>query len=100
MVAHFRRDGPFYEMLMRKAMTHRLTSRERYRTFIDDYKHRRLEDPEIKKDAKGSEPSPRTLVGGKRREYLRDYVRWLRPHRMQLVMVFGLSLIVAGVDMI
>ena len=81
-------------------MTHRLTSRERYRKFVDDYKHRRLEDPDLKKDEASAEKSPRTLVTGKRREYLRDYVRWLRPHRAQLAMVFGLSLIVAGVDMI
>jgi ATP-binding cassette subfamily B protein/subfamily B ATP-binding cassette protein MsbA len=81
-------------------MTHRLTSRERYRKFVDDYKHRRLEDPDLKKDEASPEKSPRTLVTGKRREYLRDYVRWLRPHRAQLAMVFGLSLIVAGVDMI
>ena len=88
-------------------MTHRPTSRERYRTFVDDYSHRRLEDPDLKKDDKKDEKpeglpkeSPRRLVKGTQREYLRDYVRWLRPHRMQLALVFGLSLVVAGVDMI
>jgi ATP-binding cassette, subfamily B, bacterial len=85
-------------------MTHRLTSRERYRTFVDDYKHHRLEDPDLKpdarKDEKSAEPSPRGLIAGKRREYVRDYLRWLWPHRYQLALVFGLSLIVAGVDMI
>jgi ATP-binding cassette subfamily B protein/subfamily B ATP-binding cassette protein MsbA len=87
-------------MLKQQLMTHRLTSRERYRTFVDDYKHRRLEDPDLKKDEAPAGKSPRALVTGKRREFLRDYIRWLRPHRAQLAMVFGLSLIVAGVDMI
>jgi len=85
-------------------MTHRPTSRERYRTFVDDYKHHRLEDPDlkpdVKKDGKPAEPAPRGLFAGKRREYLRDYMRWLWPHRFQLALVFALSLIVAGVDMI
>jgi ATP-binding cassette, subfamily B, bacterial len=85
-------------------MTHRLTSRERYRTFVDDYKHHRLEDPDLKTDArkeeKPADASPRGLFAGKRREYVRDYLRWLWPHRYQLALVFALSLIVAGVDMI
>jgi ATP-binding cassette, subfamily B, bacterial len=81
-------------------MTHRPTSRERYRTFVEDYRHRRLEDPDLKKDQPSGEKPPGGLVAGKRREYLRDYLRWLRPHRVQLGVVFALSLLVAGVDMI
>ncbi len=85
-------------------MTHRPTSRERYRTFVDDYKHGRLEDPDLKKsdnkDEKPGEKPAGGLVGGKRREYLRDYLRWLWPHRFQLGMVFLLALVVAGAEMI
>jgi ATP-binding cassette, subfamily B, bacterial len=81
-------------------MTHRPTSRDRYRTFVDDYRQRRLEDPDLKKDGKPADQSAPGLVGGKRREYLRDYLRWLRPHRAQLALVFGLSIVVAAVDMI
>jgi ATP-binding cassette subfamily B protein len=81
-------------------MTHRPTSSERYRTFVDDYKHGRLEDPDLKKGETPAEKSPRGLVAGKRREYLRDYLRWLWPHRFQLASVFLLALLVAGLEMI
>src|SRR3989442_744419 len=39
---------------------------------------------------------PRT----KRRAYLREYVRWLRPYRYALAGVFALALLVAGLEMI
>src|SRR6266545_4241802 len=85
-------------------MTHRPTSSERYRTFVDDYKHGRLEDPDLKKDPGKDEAAagkpPRGLIAGKQREYLRDYLRWLRPHRFRLASVFLLALLVAGLEMI
>ncbi len=85
-------------------MTHRPTSSERYRTFVDDYKHGRLEDPDLKKDPGKDEAAagkpPRGLIAGKQREYLRDYLRWLWPHRFQLASVFVLALLVAGMEMI
>ena len=80
-------------------MTHRPSSRERYRTFVDDYKHSRLRDGEpAKADDQGAQAGP--LAGGKRREYLREYLRWLRPHRFQLAGVFALAIVVAGMEMI
>jgi ATP-binding cassette subfamily B protein len=83
-------------------MTHRPTSSERYRTFVDDYRHRRLEDPDVQKKTEdaGKDSSPGGVVAGKRREYLRDYMRWLWPHRFQLASVFLLALLVAGMEMI
>jgi ATP-binding cassette, subfamily B, bacterial len=36
----------------------------------------------------------------RRREYLREYFHWLRPHRRQLVVVFGLALLVAGLQLV
>jgi ATP-binding cassette subfamily B protein/subfamily B ATP-binding cassette protein MsbA len=39
-------------------------------------------------------------MGGKRREYLRDYVRWLWPHRYAVVGFFLLALSTAGLEMI
>src|SRR5919106_430168 len=71
-------------------------SRERYRSFVDDYKHRRLEDALEPTPASPSGP----LLAGKRREYLHDYLRWLWPHRYQLAVVFLLALLVAGLEMI
>ena len=81
-------------------MSHRPTSHERYRTFVDDYRHRRLEDPDLKKDAAAEGKPAGGLVAGRRREYLRDYLRWLWPHRFQLASVFLLALLVAGMEMI
>jgi ATP-binding cassette subfamily B protein/subfamily B ATP-binding cassette protein MsbA len=72
------------------------TSRERYRGFVQDYKQHRLEDPQQPKPASPSGP----LLAGKTREYLRDYLRWLWPHRYQLGGVFLLALLVAGMEMI
>src|SRR5262249_55028899 len=36
----------------------------------------------------------------KRREYLREYLRWLWPHRYAVVLVFVLALGVAGLEII
>ena len=73
------------------------SSRQRYREFVEDYKHRRL-------DAEGDGGSPPVPAAPsptrQRRAYLRDYLRWLRPHRYELGAVFLLALIVAGLQMI
>jgi ATP-binding cassette subfamily B protein len=79
-------------------MSHRPSSRDRYKTFVDDYRHRRLGDGEVKKA--DDKPESQTGGGGKRRQYLREYLRWLRPHRFQLAAVFALALVVAGMEMI
>ena len=81
-------------------MTHRPSSRERYRTFVDDYRHRRLGDGEPKKSGEPLEPAAQKPPAAKRREYLREYMRWLWPHRLQLAAVFVLALVVAGMEMI
>ena len=56
------------------------SSRQRYRTFVEDYRLRRLDQP-----ADGAtQPSAagvRQFAEGKHREYLRDYLNWLWPHR-------------------
>jgi ATP-binding cassette subfamily B protein/subfamily B ATP-binding cassette protein MsbA len=88
------------------------SSRRRYRLFVDDYKHRRLDDLlDERRDGKALESSEKPaeeeaptrwwrLRRGKRREYLRDYLRWLRPHRTAVVVVFVLALVRAGLEMI
>ena len=88
------------------------SSRERYRLFVEDYKHRRIDDVlEARRDGSAletpeqpaEEGAPRPwwrLRRGKRREYLRDYLRWLRPHRTAVVVVFILALVRAGLEMI
>ncbi len=92
------------------------SSRHRYREFVEDYRHRRLDD---KADAETAntpgavapEPPPASAKAkswrerlpwrrGNRREYLREYVRWLRPHRYAILAVFIFSLIGAGLEMV
>ena len=50
------------------------SSRKRYLAFVQDYKHRRLDDP-------GEAADARNQRRGKRREHLREYLRCLWPHR-------------------
>ena len=94
------------------------SSRQRYRSFLDDYRLRRLDDaaegdaPGKAAEAKEAEEAEggageapggrgrRRLLGGKRRDYLREYFRWLRPHRRGLAFVFGLALVGAGLQMV
>ncbi len=90
---------------------HPRSSRQRYRVFVDDYKHRRLDDPDnptVKREPDGDEgkqgetPAPVSPAArkAKRREYLREYLRWLWPHRYAVAAVFVLALIRAGFEMI
>jgi ATP-binding cassette subfamily B protein/subfamily B ATP-binding cassette protein MsbA len=84
------------------------SSRQRYLRFIADYKARRLDDEDDKTKKLGSGASsdpveaPVKPDGGrtKRREYMRDYVRWLWPHRFRVGFVFLLALAAAGLQMI
>jgi len=74
------------------------SSRQRYLSFVEDYRHRRLDDV-------GSSPQPETKeakpkLSAKRREYLREYLRWLWPHRFAVGALFVLALIGAGLQMI
>ena len=85
------------------------SSRQRYRGFVQDYRQQRLDEalehggkPTRADDA----PAPATPAvdeaarKGKRREYMREYMRWLWPHRLPVGAVFLLALIVAGLQMI
>ncbi len=69
------------------------SSRKRYQEFVQDYKQHRLDDVA---EADGGQPvaQPRTAGGGARRAYVRDYLRWLRPHWYELGVVFVLALAV------
>jgi ATP-binding cassette subfamily B protein/subfamily B ATP-binding cassette protein MsbA len=88
------------------------SSRQSYRRFVEDYLARRLDDPaesgtlaappeRKEKDAEDKRSRWRRLrPRGKRREYLREYVGWLRPVRAALVVVFVLALVRAGLEMV
>ncbi|MDQ3950566.1 MAG: ABC transporter ATP-binding protein/permease, partial [Gemmatimonadota bacterium] len=91
---------------------HARSSRQRYRGFVQDYKHGRLDDSTEEGEnrnrsdgaGKGAEdaspPGSRRQRRGKRRQYLRDYLRWLWPHRYAVGAVFLLAVLAAGLQMI
>src|ERR1041385_2095767 len=90
------------------------SSRQRYRAFVQDYKRGRLDDrteageeqkPSTDTDTVSrSDNLPKTLPGqkdrGKRREYLREYLRWLWPHRYAVAVLMAFAVVAAGLEMI
>ena len=79
------------------------SSRQRYRGFVEDYKHRRLDDSTTSGTSSGNGPAPdagAVARRGKRRQYVREYVRWLKPYRYAVAGLFVLALITAGLQMI
>lgn len=86
-------------------MTTARSSREHYRAFRERYKKRRLDEhedanaltPLAERSRGGARPRP---GGGRRREYMRDYLRWLMPHRYAVAVLFALALVTAGLQMI
>ena len=88
------------------------SSRRRYRIFVQDYKQQRLDEATENRDnnnkagavpatveSESSEEEPRPNRA-QRREYLREYARWLWPHRYAVGTVFLLALSAAGLQMI
>ena len=78
------------------------TSRQRYRRFVDDYRSRRLDQLT---DAARSGGSPDSDGGaaarkGKRRQFIRDYLTWLSPHRYRVGVVFLLAMTAAGLQLV
>ena len=74
--------------------SHSRSSRARYRAFVQDYKARRLDevaDAEQHggKKKEGADATP-PKAKGKRREYVRDYLRWLKPHRAAIAWGVGM----------
>jgi ATP-binding cassette subfamily B protein/subfamily B ATP-binding cassette protein MsbA len=79
------------------------SSRRRYAEFVEDYRRRRL-DEKTRARASGGEgegpPEPERPASEHRRAYLREYFRWLAPHRPAFALVFLLALMGAGLQMI
>ena len=87
------------------------TSRQRYDRFVQDYRKGLLDDQvdaarglkptdESRSVDGGPSSRPTAWLGGQRRQYLREYLRWLWPHRYGVAIVFGLALAGAGLQMI
>jgi ATP-binding cassette subfamily B protein/subfamily B ATP-binding cassette protein MsbA len=99
------------------------SSRQRYKAFVEDYRRGRVDEPgdEQKlltatedrrpktedRTAKTEDGTAKTEDGGpkaggraKRRKYVREYLRWLLPHRYAVGAFLLLALMVAGLQMI
>jgi ATP-binding cassette subfamily B protein len=86
------------------------TSRQRYLEFVKDYQKKRLDDiadaEGLKLPEGAAQPEAKALSKqdparkAKRRQYVREYLRWLKPHRHIFAGVFILALFVAGLQMI
>lgn len=96
------------------ATTHpQRSSRQRYLKFVEDYKQRRLDKisdadgDENHEEEKEEETEPKKwlslaalgLKKGKRREYLREYLAWLWPHRYAVLVLATLALSTAALEM-
>jgi ATP-binding cassette, subfamily B, bacterial len=78
---------------------YRRSSRRRYLGFVQDYKERRLYDQADSTDEqRPSESKPESRA--KRREYIRDYLRWLWPYRYAVGALFLFALLAAALQMI
>jgi ATP-binding cassette subfamily B protein len=88
------------------AETHPRSSRKRFNIFVKDYRAKRLDEAtEADKNKKTEEPTlskedAKKERQGKRRQYLREYFRWLWPHRFAVGGVFLFAVLVAGLEMI
>jgi ATP-binding cassette, subfamily B, bacterial len=80
-------------------VSHPRSSRQRYRAFVEDFKHRRLDETALP-SGNGTPKDPPRDKRDRRREYVREYLRWLRPHRYAVAGVFALALVVAGLQMV
>ena len=88
------------------------SSRQRYREFRRDYRDRRLDEtleagkPGERRDGAAApgpgepSPEPRARRRKLRRQYLREYLRWLWPHRYAVGAVFLFALLAGGLEMI
>src|SRR5262245_48456115 len=79
------------------------SSRQRYIEFVQDYRHRRLDDekePGKSESLPAGEPTKPADKRATRRAYLRTYLRWLRPHRFAVGSVLLFAIFVAAFEMI
>jgi ATP-binding cassette, subfamily B, bacterial len=77
------------------------SSRARYRDFVEAYRHRRLDDPDGTPPPDGRQQPPGAdRPRPARRQYLREYLRWLWPHRFAVAILFVLAAAYAGLQMV
>ena len=74
-------------------MSNTKSSRQQYDSFRQHYSGGTLDQ------AADGKAGPRA-ASVRRREYLRDYFKWLWPHRYAVAGIFGLALVGAGLEMV
>ena len=87
---------------------HPRSSRQRYRRFVEDYRHNRLDHALEQQQQQQSDQPPQAGPDAKdgqtrkqnRRRYLREYVRWLWPYRYGVGAVFLFALLAGGLEMV
>jgi ATP-binding cassette, subfamily B, bacterial len=72
------------------------TSRQHYDVFRRDYREGTLDD----QVAGAGKPLAKPERASKRRDYLKDYLRWLWPERWAVGVIFALAILTAGLEMI
>ena len=93
------------------ATEHARSSRRRYRGFVGDYKTGQLDaateardelarKKEATEGTEDTEKSGKGLLRGKRKQYLREYLKWLWPHRYAVAGLFTLALLGAAMEMV
>ena len=84
----------------------RSSSKQRYLLFVDEYRHRRIGNASRKQSKSGhkvQEPSKAERADGSRskgRPYLREYLRWLWPHRHSVGALLLLALTGTALQML
>ena len=78
-------------------MTRPVSSKQHHRDFVDAFRNRKLDtEGRTGKDA----ATPDQKDGSARKAHIRDYIRWLLPHRKAAAFVVVLAILGAGVEMI
>lgn len=87
------------------------SSRRRYHAFVRDYKRQTLDDTDNNSEPNRTDPvsngaedtsakERKRKAHPKRREYLREYLRWLKPHRYAVGGLLLTAMLGAGFEMI
>ncbi|HEY5085841.1 MAG TPA: ABC transporter ATP-binding protein, partial [Gemmatimonadaceae bacterium] len=88
-------------MLQRRSSHGHSSSRSRYISFVNEYKHRRLDgDADHEAMSAPAAASAGDARAGKDRRYMREYLHWLAPHRYAVATFTMLALLVAGIQMV
>ena len=84
---------------------HASSSRQGYARFRQDYQHGRLDDAADEKPSGEVASAPAKVDEtrtrkAKRRQYMREYLSWLKPHRVAVGIFAFLALFTAGLQMV